>query len=226
VLVLSSANLSALKLLPWRAGHYDGLPSASLLRATYLSLLCGDLPQVGLQVAYVVGERDHADLTISAISLTCSVLAITFRLLRSCLAHFSGEAIAADLHNRNLSLVSIDGTTRTDTAVSRSSSSRETPTSISSSISSNHRVTPQRADSAQHLIDASDRSRDRHERREHREQRADSKRDVTSEAACRYEAPLAAPAAPPPPTTNAPPLVAPAQRACELGVCDDVDPKA
>lgn len=95
VLFVSSANLQALKLLPWKlhALKFDGLPSARLYRATYLSLFTGDLPQIVLQVLYVVWEK-QADPTVSIISIGCSSLSVLFRFMRCWLVLLSAKAIA------------------------------------------------------------------------------------------------------------------------------------
>ena len=93
-LIIGSANLQVLSLLPWKQRSYSGLPSASLLQATYVSTLCTDVPQLFLQGTYVVLEGQHDDVTISAISLACTALALWYRVLKRWLTLLSLRVIA------------------------------------------------------------------------------------------------------------------------------------
>ena len=91
VLVLGSANLQVLAILPWRERQYGGLPSARLLRLASLSMAVTDVPQIFLQSTYIAIEGRRSDLTISTISLSCSVLGIFYRCLnRWILCKFAG----------------------------------------------------------------------------------------------------------------------------------------
>ena len=48
-LLIGSANLQVLAVLPWKERIFSGMPSERMLRATYVSLTFGDLPQLCLQ---------------------------------------------------------------------------------------------------------------------------------------------------------------------------------
>jgi hypothetical protein len=99
LLLISSANLAVLALLPWKERTYGGLPTARLLRLTYTSLIFGDGPQICLQSTFVLTEGMHADVAVGALSLACAIISLFYRLIQQWLTGLAGQVVM----NRRLS---------------------------------------------------------------------------------------------------------------------------
>lgn len=88
-LILAATNLELLRLLPWKSTSkaYDGLPTAGVLKATYISTFTEDVPQIALQVTYLVvmsnfGALRGTTLVLSVLSLISALGSTLWRGLR------------------------------------------------------------------------------------------------------------------------------------------------
>ena len=81
LLIVASGNLQVLMLLPWRHRGFAGLPSVGVLRCSYLSMLCTDLPQICLQASFTLLREPSSSITISIVSIVCSGIGIAYRLV-------------------------------------------------------------------------------------------------------------------------------------------------
>ena len=88
-LILAATNLELLRLLPWKSTStaFDGLPTAGVLRATYISTFTEDVPQIALQMIYLITMSDFGalrgtTLTLSVLSLFSALGSTLWRGLR------------------------------------------------------------------------------------------------------------------------------------------------
>ena len=88
-LILAATNLELIRLLPWSAKSrdFDGLPTAGVLKATYISTFTEDVPQVAMQITYLVvmsnfGALRGNTLLLSVVSLLSAVGSTLWRGLR------------------------------------------------------------------------------------------------------------------------------------------------
>ena len=109
-LLIGSANLQVLAVLPWKERTFSGMPSEEIvratyfshalafgekiMRATYVSLAFGDLPQLCLQITYLIVESD-ADPVVSGISLVCTGLSLFYRVAKQRLTAMSARALSS-----------------------------------------------------------------------------------------------------------------------------------
>lgn len=88
-LILSSLNVEALVVLPWTERTYDGYPRMYMLGLTYLTVVLEDVPQLALQILYVL---KHGGGGIAAYSIAFSLTSLCIRVIARALVMVTSTA--------------------------------------------------------------------------------------------------------------------------------------
>ena len=95
IVLLTFSNPYLMRMLPWKARSYDGLPSMQLLvKVTLVTMLLEDIPQLTIQVLYLYFDTlydSRQSITIPVASLCLTLTSVLWRLTRRLFASLAAN---------------------------------------------------------------------------------------------------------------------------------------